>query len=55
MYVENYTFNQNLKSKYFKLYIKGHFHIHRSPEWEKISSSEKKDMGLTFDEDGDFW
>lgn len=26
-----------------------------SPEWEKISSSEKKDMGLTFDEDGDFW
>ncbi|KAK3082918.1 hypothetical protein FSP39_009044 [Pinctada imbricata] len=26
-----------------------------SVEWQQVSSSEKKDMGLTFDEDGDFW
>lgn len=26
-----------------------------SPEWKKVSDSEKKELGLTFDENGEFW
>ncbi|BFZ00227.1 hypothetical protein BsWGS_03266 [Bradybaena similaris] len=26
-----------------------------SPEWKKVSESEKKELGLTFDENGEFW
>ncbi|KAK6195804.1 hypothetical protein SNE40_001159 [Patella caerulea] len=26
-----------------------------SPEWTKVSESEKKELGLTFDENGEFW
>jgi len=27
----------------------------RSPEWAKISKSEKDKLGLTFEDDGEFW
>lgn len=27
----------------------------RSPEWRFISESEKEELGLTFDNDGEFW
>lgn len=27
----------------------------RSPEWSRISSSERERLGLTFEEDGEFW
>ena len=27
----------------------------RSPEWTKISKSEKDKLGLTFEDDGEFW
>ena len=27
----------------------------RSPEWNKVSDSQKKDLGLTFDDNGEFW
>lgn len=27
----------------------------RSPEWRFISDSEKEEIGLTFDQDGEFW
>ena len=27
----------------------------RSAEWSKVSESEKKDLGLNFDENGEFW
>lgn len=27
----------------------------RSPEWRFISDEEKEDLGLTFDDDGEFW
>jgi len=27
----------------------------KSREWSLISAEEKKDMGLTFDDDGEFW
>jgi hypothetical protein len=27
----------------------------RSPEWRYIPESEKEDLGLTFDDDGEFW
>ncbi|KAK3578630.1 hypothetical protein CHS0354_002205 [Potamilus streckersoni] len=26
-----------------------------SPEWKKVSESQKKEMGLTFDDNGEFW
>lgn len=26
-----------------------------SPEWKKVSETEKKELGLTFDENGEFW
>ena len=28
---------------------------YRSPEWNKVSESQKKDLGLTFDDNGEFW
>ena len=27
----------------------------RSPEWKLISDAERKNLGLTFDDDGEFW
>ena len=27
----------------------------RSPEWEKIDQNDRKKVGLTFEEDGEFW
>lgn len=27
----------------------------RSPEWTRISKSEKEKLGLTFEDDGEFW
>ena len=27
----------------------------RSPEWSKISDAEREKIGLTFDNDGEFW
>lgn len=27
----------------------------RSPEWQKISKDEREKIGLTFEEDGEFW
>lgn len=27
----------------------------RSPEWKKVSDSEKKELGLTFEDTGEFW
>ena len=27
----------------------------RSPEWRFIPESEKEELGLTFDDDGEFW
>ena len=27
----------------------------RSPEWRFIQEAEKEDLGLTFDDDGEFW
>ena len=27
----------------------------RSPEWTKISNHEKEKLGLTFEDDGEFW
>ena len=27
----------------------------RSPEWQRISSAEREKLGLTFEEDGEFW
>lgn len=27
----------------------------RSPEWQKISKDERENIGLTFEEDGEFW
>lgn len=29
--------------------------ILRSPEWRYIPESEKEEIGLTFDDDGEFW
>jgi len=29
--------------------------IIRSPEWKFISEDQRKDMGLVFDNDGEFW
>lgn len=29
--------------------------FYRSPEWRYISEEEKEDLGLTFDDDGEFW
>ena len=27
----------------------------RSPEWSKLSAKDKRDMDLTFEDDGEFW
>ena len=27
----------------------------RSPEWSKLSDRDKRDMDLTFEDDGEFW
>ena len=29
--------------------------LSRSPEWTNISDKEKEKLGLTFEDDGDFW
>jgi calpain len=29
--------------------------LHRSPEWRFIPDEEKEEIGLTFDDDGEFW
>lgn len=29
--------------------------IFRSSEWKKVSEKDKKDLDLTFDENGEFW
>lgn len=29
--------------------------VYRSPEWRFIPESEKQELGLTFDDDGEFW
>lgn len=29
--------------------------MYRSPEWQFISDDEKEELGLTFDDDGEFW
>ncbi|KPJ04933.1 Calpain-A [Papilio xuthus] len=29
--------------------------MHKSPEWRFIPESEKEELGLTFDDDGEFW
>ena len=31
------------------------FMVSRSEEWEKITSSDKKKVGLTKEDDGEFW
>lgn len=31
------------------------FILLRSPEWKKVSDSEKKELGLTFADNGEFW
>jgi len=31
------------------------FDLNRSPEWQRISSAEREKLGLTFEEDGEFW
>jgi hypothetical protein len=28
---------------------------YRSPEWKLLSAKEKEDIGLTYDDDGEFW
>jgi len=28
---------------------------YRSAEWNKVSESQKKELGLTFDDNGEFW
>ena len=29
--------------------------VYRSPEWQYIPEEEKQEIGLTFDDDGEFW
>lgn len=31
------------------------FYYFRSPEWNFIPNEEKRNLGLTFDKDGEFW
>ena len=42
-------------------YIVSHLHftgdkfLHRSDDWRQFSEAEKKEIGLTYDDDGEFW
>lgn len=39
----------------FVSHNKDDFILLRSPEWKKVSDSEKKELGLTFADNGEFW
>ena len=43
-----------LRNPWGKVEWKGAF-SDGSPEWEKISKSDRENVGLTFEDDGEFW